>query len=31
MHFTVNCLGCDPLGLRETLERFANSLLKKSA
>ena len=23
MHFTVTCLGRDPLGLRETLERFA--------
>ena len=23
MHFTVTCLGSDPLGLRETLERFA--------
>jgi hypothetical protein len=24
MHFTVTCVGSDPLGLRETLERFAN-------
>lgn len=24
MHFTVTCIGSDPLGLRETLERFAN-------
>jgi hypothetical protein len=24
MHFTVTCLGSDPLGLGETLERFAN-------
>jgi hypothetical protein len=24
MRFTVTCIGSDPLGLRETLERFAN-------
>ena len=24
MRFTVTCIGSDPLGLREMLERFAN-------
>jgi hypothetical protein len=24
MHFTVTCIGSDPLGLREKLEQFAN-------